>query len=82
MDPESEDYVVRLLNETSQYVNADDLFQIDFVDAEERATPPHPRAPALLEAVPGGDGSYAVPVGASSRSRGTTCPAPRRRRPA
>ena len=69
MDPESEDYVVRLVNETSQYVNADDLFQIDFVDAEERATPPIPGRPPSLDAVPGADGSYAVPVGATAHVR-------------
>ncbi len=64
MDPESEDYAVRLVNETSQYLRADDLYQADFVDAEERTTPPIPaRAPALA-AVPGADGNYSIPVGA------------------
>ena len=61
MDPESEDYAVRLVNETSQYIRADDLFQIDFVDAEERPTPPIPGRAPLLDAVPGADGNYSVP---------------------
>ncbi|GAB5895174.1 phage tail sheath family protein [Mycolicibacterium mageritense] len=61
MDPESEDYAVRVVNETSQYVRADDLFQIEFVDAEERSTPPIPGRAPVLEARPGADGNYSVP---------------------
>ena len=53
--------MVRLVNETSQYIHADDLFQIDFVDAEEPPTPPVPGRAPLLDAVPGADGNYAVP---------------------
>lgn len=64
MDPESEDYVVRVVNETSQYLRADDLFQTDFVDAEERTTPPIPAAAPPLDLVPGAGGTYTMPVGA------------------
>ena len=64
MDPASPDYVVRLVNESSQYVTAVDLFRTDFLDAAERSTPPIPgRAPAL-DAVPGADGDFSLPVGA------------------
>ena len=79
MDPESEDYVVRLVNETSQYIHADDLFQIDFVDAEEPPTPPVPGRAPLLDAVPGADGNYAVPErpGTTCRARPPISPASR-----
>lgn len=60
MDPESEDYAVRLINETSQYVHADDLFQIDFVDAAERSTPPIPGRAPVLVAEPNA-GNYVLP---------------------
>jgi hypothetical protein len=63
LDPESQDYAVRVINETSQYVRAEDLFQSQFVDAEERTSPPLPeRAPTLVSAQAA---SFAVPVGST-----------------
>ena len=41
MDPEHEDYAVRVINETSQYLRATDLFEA-FLDLEERTGPPLP----------------------------------------
>jgi uncharacterized protein len=64
MDPASADYAVRLVNESSQYVTAVDLFRTDFLDAEERSTPPIPGRPPALDAVPLAAGGFQLPVGA------------------
>jgi phage tail sheath protein FI len=62
MDPEHEDYVVRVVNETSQYLRAVDLFEAEFLDLAERERPPIPeRVPLLLSQA---DDEYRVPIGA------------------
>lgn len=62
-DPESEDYGPRLINDSSQYVRATDLFQ-QSLDQPERSAPPLPEElPALLSRAPAGD-EHRIPVGA------------------
>lgn len=48
MDPDHPDYVGVVVPEGSQYVDVDDLFAQDFVDAEERTEPPLPDVVAAL----------------------------------
>jgi phage tail sheath protein FI len=64
MDPMHEDYVVDVINETSRYIRATDLFAQDFLDAETRLLPPIPERAAALESEPAVGGVYEVPVGA------------------
>jgi phage tail sheath protein FI len=64
MDPESEDYAVRVIDETSQYLRPIDLFQTQFLDAEEREAPPIPDQVPQLEARPSSGTSFRIPVGA------------------
>jgi uncharacterized protein len=67
MDPESEDYAVRLVNETSQYLRATDLFVSEFLDAEVRDDPPIPERAPQLVAQPSDVDEYRVPAGAIVR---------------
>jgi hypothetical protein len=70
MDPEHEDYAVRLINETSQYLLATDLFQAEFLDAEDREQPPIPEQLPALVSRPNhvnaltNDPEYRIPLGA------------------
>lgn len=63
MDSGHEDYVVTVVDDTSQYVEVDDLFRQTFLDAEQREAPPIPETVAALESVePTGEGDrFAVP---------------------
>jgi phage tail sheath protein FI len=63
MDSEHPDYVGVAVNEVSQYVEVDDLFRQNFLDAEERTDPPLPEVVAALTSVePTEDGDrFAVP---------------------
>ena len=64
-DPDSEDYAVRVIDETSRYLRVTDLFQTDFLDVEERPSPPQPeRAPQLVSRATEPD-EYRVPLGAT-----------------
>jgi Bacteriophage tail sheath protein len=65
MDPEHEDYAVRVVNETSQYLRATDLFETEFLGAEERTQPPIPERLPALASQPSGDDEYRVPLGAA-----------------
>lgn len=62
MDPGHEDYVVRVINETSQYLRATDLFEEEFLEAELRALPPVPEQLPAIASQPGDAGQYRVPV--------------------
>ncbi len=48
MDQDHEDYAVDLINETSKYIRAIDLFETEFLDVEERDLPPIPETVARL----------------------------------
>lgn len=64
MDPQHEDYLVEVINETSKYIVAEDLFETKFIDAEEREQPPLPEEVARLETVPETGSGYRVPINA------------------
>lgn len=64
MDPQHEDYLVEVINENSKYIEADDLYQADFIDAEERELPPLPEVVASVETVAETGSGYRVPLNA------------------
>lgn len=71
MDPDHESYVGRVVADTSQYIEVDDLYQSGFVDADPRGLPPLPESvAALVSREPAGDGDrFAVPRGARLQLR-------------
>jgi phage tail sheath protein FI len=61
MDPNHEDYVGEVINETSKYIQVTDLFEA-FLDAADRPLPPLPEQVPGLDTVPAGsDGFYRIP---------------------
>ncbi|MBS0643113.1 MAG: phage tail sheath subtilisin-like domain-containing protein [Proteobacteria bacterium] len=62
MDPESEDYVGTVINDTSRYITVTDLLQVAF-DADPQTVPPLPERAAELLTRPA-SGPYTVPEGA------------------
>ena len=64
LDPQHEDYAVEVINETSKYIQAANLFMTEFLDAEERVLPPIPERLAGLETVVESDGLFTIPLNA------------------
>jgi phage tail sheath protein FI len=81
MDPQHEDYAVEVINETSKYITAEDLFEGELIDAAERTQPPLPEQIAYLE-TRAESGTYRVPLNAvldfSWRDTGVADPVTRR----
>lgn len=48
LDPDSPDYVVEVVSETSRYIRVTDLFRTEFLDADPRTAPPLPDAAPTL----------------------------------
>lgn len=61
LDPESPDYVVEVVSDTSRYIRVTDLFETEFLDAEPRPAPPLPDQPATLRSRD--QASFRVPLG-------------------
>lgn len=61
LDPESPDYVVEVVSETSRYVRVTDLFETEFLDADPRSAPPLPDQSATLRSLD--LASFRVPLG-------------------
>jgi len=63
LDPESPDYVVDVVGDSSRYLHATDLHRTEFLDADPRPLPPLPDRGARL--VTRGAAGYTVPVDAT-----------------
>ncbi|MFE9692389.1 phage tail sheath C-terminal domain-containing protein [Micromonospora sp. NPDC005806] len=67
LDPESPDYVVDVVADSSRYITVEDRFRTGFLDADPRTAPPLPdRAPTLATLDPGDDVGtpvFRVPAG-------------------
>lgn len=69
LDPESPDYVVEVVADTSRYIRVVDLFQTEFLDADPRPAPPLPDRPATLRTLDAA--GLRVPLGGRLRVRWT-----------